>query len=224
MIKRNNEVEDNPYGISIADLMTGLLSIIILVLFSVMLRLEVFREEKASQIEVIDERELIKRELVAKLIKELSEYEVDIDPQTGVIRIKEGILFDFGKYDIKPKGEEFLKKFVPEYVNILLSDPEICSNLSQIIIEGHTDRAGTYEYNLGLSLDRAKSVALYISEEMGNFPYKEAFRNLLTVNGRSFEELRDLERPLDEVNRRVEFKFRLKDWDIINSKKHEMEK
>lgn len=214
----NQQVDDNPYGLSIGDLMASLLLIIILVLTSVMLRLEVFLEQKSSQIEAIDEQEIIKRNIILKLIKELSEYDVKIDQQTGVILVKEGVLFDFGQYDIKPSGEIFLQKFIPEYVNILLSESEVRTQLSQIVIEGHTDNVGTYENNLELSLNRAKSVAKYIfSNKIDNFSYKYEFQNLLSANGRSFVEPRYTNNTSDgrAANRRVEFKFRLKDWDMV---------
>lgn len=211
-------LEDNPYGLSIGDLMASLLLIIMFVLSSVMLRLEVFLEQKSSQLEAIDEQEIIKRSIIAKLIEELSEYDVKIDPQTGVILIKEGVLFDFGKYDIKPSGEEFLRRFIPEYANILLSEPEVRSQISQIIIEGHTDNIGSYESNLELSLNRAKDVAKYIFSNIDNFPYKFEFQGFLSANGRSYVEPRYTnDTPEGRAsNRRVEFKFRLKDWDMID--------
>jgi chemotaxis protein MotB len=219
MNKAIQHIDDNPYGLSIGDLMASLLLIIILVLCSVMLRLEVIREQKSSLIEVIDEQENIKRKVLEKLKKELSKYDVVID-KTGVILVKEGILFDFGKYDIKPSGEIFLKKFIPEYVNILLSDTDTRVHISQILIEGHTDNIGTYENNLELSLNRANSVAKYIfSNKIDQFLYQKEFQSLLSANGRSFVEPRYTNATLDgrAANRRVEFKFRLKDWDIIAS-------
>ena len=213
-----HHLEENPYGLSIGDLMASLLLIIMLVLSSVMLRLEVFLEQKSSQLEAIDEQEIIKRNIIEKLIEKLSEYDVKIDQQTGVILIKEGVLFDFGKYAIKPSGEDFLKKFIPEYTNILLSDPEVRRQISQIIIAGHTDNTGTYESNLELSLNRAKSVANYIFSNINSFPYKLEFQGLLSANGRSFVEPRYTNDTLEgrASNRRVEFKFRLKDWDMVD--------
>lgn len=218
MKKISQTIEDNPYGLSIGDLMASLVLIIILVLFSVLLRLEMYMEKKSSQLEAIDEQELIKRNIIAKLIKELSEYDVKIDQLTGVILIKEGVLFDFGRYDIKPSGKEFLQKFIPEYVNVLLSESSVRTQISQIIIEGHTDNIGTYEKNLELSLNRAKNVANYIfSDKINNFPYKTEFQKFLSANGRSFVEPRFSNDTPDgrASNRRVEFKFRLKDWDMI---------
>jgi len=153
---------------------------------------------------------------------ELEEFDLEVDPQTGAIRIKETILFEFGKAEIKESGCKFLKLFIPKYAYILLRNPEIVEHLSQVIIEGHTDNSGTYQYNLKLSLDRANSVASYIfSSEFEDFPQKQKLQSFLTANGRSFVDPRT-ENGTEEgraQNRRVEFKFRLKDWDVVESAK-----
>jgi len=218
--------EDNPYGISVGDLMAGLLLIFILILSSVMLRLEGLIAKKKTQLEVISEQELLKKSIISKLMEELSEYEVEIDPQTGVIRVKEGVLFEFGKHNVTKDGKEFLRKFIPKYSGILLRDDAVRLQLAQIIIEGHTDNVGTYQYNLELSLRRANSVAADIfTDEFGDFPFKGVLQQLLSANGRSFVEPRaSNETPEGRAqNRRVEFKFRLKDWDLIEPLRRQFE-
>ena len=200
--------EENPFALSIGDLMSALLLIFILLLSATLLQLK----------KQIDEREQVKRSIIAQLKGEMDEFDIEIDPQTGAIRVKESVLFDINKSDLKHEGSDFLKNFIPKYVYILLHNDTIVKNLSQIMIEGHTDSTGTYEHNLNLSLSRSNSVANYIfTDEFGQFLFKERFQNFLSVNGRSFKE------PLVSnstdsgraKNRRVEFKFRLKDWDIF---------
>lgn len=194
--------------------MAGLLLIFVLLLSFVMLRLESTRED-------LDVRERIKKLLIKRLLKELSEFDVKVDPDTGVIRITEGILFDFGKDELKQRGKVFLRQFTPQYVGILLSDPLVEKHIAQVIIEGHTDDVGGYEYNLGLSLRRANSVAAYLfTDEFGTFRYSEDLKKLLSANGRSFVQ------PIAPnhteegraQNRRVEFQFRLRDWDMVSPK------
>ena len=89
--------DENPFSLSLGDLMAGLLLIFVLLLSFVMLRLENLMEEKRRELELLDDRERIKKLLISQLLKELSEFDVEIDPDTGVIRITEGILFDFGR-------------------------------------------------------------------------------------------------------------------------------
>jgi chemotaxis protein MotB len=210
--------EENPFVLSLGDLMASLLLIFALLLSSSLLRLEDAIGQRKRQVEMINQQELVKRSIIAELIRELKEYDVDIDPKTGVIRIKEGVLFEFGKAQVKESGRAFLKSFVAKYAHILLQKPAVVEQLSQIILEGHTDNTGTYEYNLKLSLERANNVASYIfSPEFGDFPCRQQLQTMLTANGRSFVEPRD-SNLTDEGrarNRRVEFKFRLKDWDMV---------
>src|SRR5699024_2511162 len=90
--------------------------------------------------------------------------------------------------------------------------------IAEIIIEGHTDRDGSYMYNMQLSQERAYSVAQYILSD--DFPYKNIQQHLkdkLTVNGKSYTDFRtdDTGNYSAEDSRRVEFKFRLKDEEIL---------
>ena len=197
--------------------MAGLLLIFVLLLSFVMLRLENLMEDRKEQLVAIDEREQVKKLLIRRLLKELSEFDVEVDPDTGVIRIKEGILYDSDKDELKEDGKKFLRQFIPKYVALLLSEPDVSEHIAQVIIEGHTDNDGSWEYNLGLSLRRAKSVAVYLFEGEFEVPHADTLKKLLSVNGRSFAQPI---RPNDTeegkaLNRRVEFQFRLRDWDLV---------
>src|SRR5699024_1725085 len=91
--------------------------------------------------------------------------------------------------------------------------------VAEIIIEGHTDRDGTYLYNLQLAQERAFSVAKYLLSEQ--FPYKQIQQHVeekLTVNSKSYTDFRtdDAGNYSADASRRVEFKFRLKDEEILN--------
>ena len=219
--KSRTLADDNPFSLSLGDLMAGLLLIFVLLLSFVMLRLENLMEEKRRELELLDDRERIKKLLISRLLQELSEFDVEVDPGTGVIRIKEGILFDFGKAGLKQVGKDFLRQFTPKYVGILLSDPLVKEHIAQVIIEGHTDNVGGYEYNLALSLRRANSVAAYLfADEFGKFRYAENLKKLLSANGRSFVQpiVRNDTEEGRALNRRVEFQFRLRDWDMVSPK------
>ena len=65
------------------------------------------------------------------------------------------ILFDIGKASLKPEARERIAKLA----GILLIMQE--QNLQ---VEGHTDSTGTYEYNLSLSDDRARSVLNFMAQ------------------------------------------------------------
>ncbi len=159
-----------------------------------------------------------------KIIQELSDalakakLSASVDKNTGDIALKSNIFFDLGKNTIRAEGKAQLDQFIPIYLSVLLR-PEYKDYLGEIVIEGHTDSEGTYIDNLRLSQERALSVATYcltmpgLSTEQG-----EELRSILTAKGRSIS---DLEYGANgeearTASRRVEFKFRLKDSEMID--------
>ena len=93
--------------------------------------------------------------------------------------------------------------------------------VGEIIIEGHTDTDGTYLHNLALSQERALAVATYcLSGELTglNAGEKQMLQNIMTANGRSFSDpVYAPDGSVDkEASRRVVFKFRMKDSEMID--------
>ena len=100
---------------------------------------------------------------------------------------------------------------------MLLRD-EYRSYLGEIIIEGHTDSTGTYDNNLKLSQERALQVALYVLNMPGlTAEQKALLQQILTATGKSWADLivDEYGREDPEASRRVEFKFSLRDSDMI---------
>lgn len=212
--------QESLFSLSIADLMSALLLVFILILSGTLLRLAEQEELNKERLEMISEQEMAKRSIIAQLMGEMEQFDVEVDPRTGAIRIKEGILFEYAQSVLTQQGKRFLHKFIPKYVRILLAKSEIREQIGQVIIEGHTDNIGSYQYNLRLSLNRAYSVAAYVfSEEFKSFPYKDIFQKRLSVDGRSFiNPIAD--NTMSEgrsKNRRVEFKFSFIDWTTLQS-------
>lgn len=167
--------------------------------------------------ETIDQIMGVRVGLIEDINKEFSDSSIEIDEKTGALIFNTDILFEYDSSVLKPKAYEFLDEFVPAYLDVLL-EGGYEEYISEIIIEGHADKDGTYLYNLELSQQRAYRVAEYILSE--DFPYKNIQKHLqakLTVNGKSFTEGRkDSEGNYsDQASRRVEFKFRLKDEEIL---------
>jgi len=97
------------------------------------------------------------------------------------------------------------------------ANEEVKKELSQIIIEGHTDDVGSYIYNMELSQKRAFEVIKYIYDEMPNFKGKEELKSYITANGRSnIKVLRDNSGNIDrDKSRRVEFQFKRKEDETL---------
>ena len=143
-----------------------------------------------------------------------------VDKNTGAIAFTGAVLFDFGKNELKDGGKALLDTFIPVYVRTLMSE-ENEGYVGEIIIEGHTDTDGSYLSNLALSQERALSVAQYCfsGEMLGlNAQEKQMLQSILTVNGRSEADPVYLpDGSIDmEASRRVVFKFRMKDSDMID--------
>lgn len=193
------------------------------------------RELLNKQQEIMDEQQKVMDEQQAQLDKIIgvrsdliealksefngTDLRVFVDSQTGAITLDSSILFDVNRYDLKKTGQEFLENFLPRYIGVLLK-PEFIDYVSEIIIEGHTDTNGTYMHNLELSQDRALSVAQFCLNENGTVlsaKETELLRGIITANGRSFSNpIIDSDGNVNlDASRRVEFKFRLKDEEMV---------
>ena len=75
------------------------------------------------------------------------------DTARGLIVNMSDVLFDTGKYSLKPGAREKLAKIS----GILISYPGL-----QLDVEGHTDSVGTEEYNQELSENRAEAVRAFL--------------------------------------------------------------
>lgn len=226
LLKKKRRIEEgNGYWISFSDLMSGVLIIFMLLFIYKILDYQNNIESKEAMIESLSST---RTQIITMLQEEFEKENIDIliDPKTGAIRLSEAILFDYGRNELKEEGKSFLQKFIPIYVRILFSDEEIKSQVSQIIIEGHTDDAGDYIYNLKLSQERALSVVEYLIGDGFNYDYKNDLQYNLTANGRSFSELITNEDATvnADASRRVEIKFRLNEEETLMQIKQELEK
>lgn len=179
------------------------------------------KDQMQEQQEQLDKIIGIKSALITALRDEFdgSELKVSVDSQTGAITFDASVLFDKGKYEIKEEGKNFLDLFLPRYFSVLLKN-DFHQYVSEIIIEGHTDTTADYLYNLELSQQRALAVAKYCLDEKSSSIPKEQIdqlQKIMTANGRSFSNpIYKEDGSVDmDASRRVEFKFRLKDEEMV---------
>lgn len=209
--------DENHFWPSFTDLLTTILLCFILIFIAMMIIKSLQIEEMKK---TIDQIMGVREELVSELKDEFDDSTtgIEVDEETGAILFDTEILFEYDDDELKEDSFTFLDEFVPRYLDILLQEGYE-DYIAEIIIEGHTDRDGSYLYNLELAQNRAYSVAKYI---MGpDFPYENIQSNLeekLTVNSRSYTDYRtdDSGDYSADASRRVEFKFQLKDEDILD--------
>ena len=229
--KNKDKEEKTNFWISYADIMAALLLMFILLLTVVILdyqetlslrkqEIAEQKEELENKTEQIDKLLGVRKDIIVALQDKFKDTNLtlEIDSQTGAIRLPGGVFFNTDSTEITDEGVEFLESFIPQYVRILLGD-KFREYVAQIIIEGHTDDIGSYMYNLELSQDRAfEVVKLIFDEQFINFQYKNELRQYLTANGRSYSQpiLKENGKIDRDKSRRVEFKFRLKDKEMID--------
>ncbi|WP_077617561.1 OmpA family protein [Bacillus sinesaloumensis] len=211
----HREQEESSFWPSFTDLLTSVLLCFILI-FIIMMVIKSFQIQEMKK--TIDQIMGVRVGLIEDLNKKFSDDAgIEIDEKTGALLFNTDILFEYDSAVLKPEAFTFLDEFVPAYLDVLLEEGYE-AYISEIIIEGHADKDGSYLYNMELSQQRAYSVAEYILSSQ--FPYKNIQEHLqakLTVNGKSFTDGRTDEggNYNGQASRRVEFKFRLKDQEIL---------
>lgn len=106
-----------------------------------------------------------------------------------------GIYFDFNKADLKPESAPTLT----EMATLLKNEPAL-----KVLVVGHTDNVGTFEFNEDLSKRRAKAVVTELASKYGIeasrlTPLGASFMAPVTTN--STEEGRALNRRVELVAR-----------------------
>ena len=179
-------------------------------------------DEQEAQIE---ELVGLKTRIITSLSDALKEANIaaTVDPSDGSIALKADVLFATGEYDLTSAGKESIDAFLPIYLDVLFSD-EYLPYVSEIIIEGHTDSLGGYITNLNLSMKRAGAVAQYVlGDNYREITYNQRMmlRDMVTANGRSYSDLvlDERGREIPSASRRVVFKFRLTDEQMIEQLK-----
>ena len=163
----------------------------------------------------------VRADIVAQVVTSLSQNDISgarID-NDGAIMFDSEMMFAVNSDALSDSGKEYLRRFMPNYLRVLLA-PENRSYISQIVIEGHTDRSGTFALNMSLSSNRAKSVLNYIlSDEMNiTAAMKQQLESIVTVNGRAYNDpIYNMDGTVNmDESRRVMIKFRMNDEQMIN--------
>ena len=217
--KQNSYSEDNIFWVTMADLLLGL-AIIFITLF--VLAMTGFSQQTIQQ-------QKVKMEVAEKIAEELKKnnIDVDIDKMTGDLKISDVELFELNSYVLSSNGKKLLNKLAPIYINTIFSDKQLADQIQYIRVQGHTDsqtfsgvnsKNEQFLRNMELSTKRANSVIEYIFRTNYNKEYTEDFRQLLVVEGRSFNDPVIIDGKEDfDKSRHVELKLQVKDWDVTKA-------
>jgi len=125
-------------------------------------RLEADRARRAAQEteqlrqQQLQQAEAEKRELRSRLTQQLNLVLETRDSARGLIVSLSDVLFDTGRYTLRPGAREKLSKIA----GIVVSHPGL-----KLEVEGHTDSVGGEEYNQQLSENRAGAVRDYLIQQ-----------------------------------------------------------
>jgi outer membrane protein OmpA-like peptidoglycan-associated protein len=110
--------------------------------------------QQAEQARAQSEQE--RTELRQRLLQQLNTILETRETQRGLIVNMSDVLFDTGKYTLKPGAREKLAKVA----GILLAYPGL-----RVQVEGHTDSTGSTDFNQRLSENRAATVRDYLVQQ-----------------------------------------------------------
>lgn len=131
---------------------------------------------------------------------------ITLDSNTGAIVLPSEVLFDTNSFTLKAHAKENLKAILTQYFDNILKDENILNSIENIVIEGHTDSAGSYIYNLDLSQKRAYAVMSFIH----SFYKDPRLQKLLMASGRSYSDVIIKDGKEDkEASRRIEIRFNI---------------
>jgi len=223
--KAGSDEEENVFWVTMSDMLLGLM-MVFMTLFA--FAMTGFTQTKVQQ-------QQIQSEVAQKLIKNLKAQNInaEVDKVTGQVKISNLELFEVNSYTLSPKGQKYLNKFIPIYVNTIFSSDKLADKVSNILIQGHTDsqmfkgvssKDEQFIKNMDLSTKRANSVVQYVFKTGYNRKYDDKLTKLLVVEGKSFTEPVLVNGKEDyDKSRRVELKLMVKEatgiQDLLAGKK-----
>ena len=204
--RRGGDEGEKPFWISFADLMTALMVLFLLVMSVALLAVT----------RTISERERIQAESQKQIDDFLDKIEAAADRYPGVRVDRERKVIDFGdrarfdsaSFKLTTEQDKLLRAFVPEVLTVA-RDKGASRWLKRIVVEGFTDRQGSYLYNLNLSLQRSQRVLCVLlappvsGERVMTSGEHEQIRKLILVGGYSSNSTK---KSLD-ASRRIELRL-----------------
>jgi outer membrane protein OmpA-like peptidoglycan-associated protein len=222
------DAENEDYWIPLADIMTGLMLIFLLIATSFMIKVRQENQELRSKYvqnnSIVMNNLMISKSLANSLNNEfgadLPIWQASFESQNLTIRFNApGVLFDTGQATLKPEFMQILHNFFPRYLSVLQSSP-YADQIAEIRIDGYTssiwsktvNKDAAYFLNMQLSQQRTMSVLQYVYYMTNDDAVRQYVHNHFTANGLSSSHL--IINPDGSENslksQRVEFKILLK--------------
>ncbi len=204
--KRSKDEGEKPFWISFSDLMTAMMVMFLVVMAVALLAVTSPSGQRQEEIE-----DWVKQ-LEQKIKSDFPG--VNYQRNRNVIDFGSQANFKYGKFDFEgsieevQRKEDALRKFVPELLTLANGDLGK-KVIKRVVVEGYTDKDGTYLSNLDLSLKRservlcvllAESVTTNLSDE-----HKKLVRDLFLVGGYSINNAKSSPEESRRIEMRIEF-------------------
>jgi len=207
VLKRSNRDEaEKPFWISFADLMTALMVLFLVVMGVALLAVT----KNVTEREKKEEQHRRDIELILDRFEQAAKRHdgIKVDRRRSVIDFGDRARFALARFNLTLEQEEVLRKFVPEILT--LANDELGRRvLKRVVVEGYTDKTGTYLSNLNVSLQRSQRVLCTMFATVGpsllSDDQKEAVRRLFLVGGYSFNAAKETDDESRRVEMRIEF-------------------
>ncbi len=207
VLKRGGRDEaEKPFWISFADLMTALMVLFLVVMGVALLAVT----KNVTEREKKEEQHRKDIELILDHFEEAAKHYdgIKVDRARSVIDFGDRARFALGKFNLTGDQEAVLRQFVPEIIT-LANDGLGKRVLKRVVVEGYTDKTGSYLSNLNLSLQRSQRVLCTMFATSGpallSDDQKESVRNLFLVGGYSFNAAKETDEESRRVEMRIEF-------------------
>jgi len=207
--KRAKDEAEKPFWISFADLMSALM-VLFLVVMSVALA-SITKKLSAGEERQAQYNRSIQIVLNAFQTAADSFPGLKVDTARKVIDFGYKAQFAFSSSQLSSDQQQSLRAFVPKILEIANSNAGR-DVLKRMVVEGFTDRQGTYLSNLNLSLERSQRVlcALFARPLSGESPLTSGqlqdIRELFLVGGYSFNSAKSTAAESRRVEMRIEFR------------------
>ena len=196
----DNDIQENIFWVTMTDLFLGMFLVFAVLFFSFVINTGqgtrvVQDATKEMTQEVVEQMQ--KKGIKVSIIDETKPNQphsaIEMDPDTGLVRISDLQLFDINSAKLTPKGKEFLKSFIPVYFDTLYNT-DVSKYVQAVIIQGHTCSTGfrvnysaeeQYLKNMSLSMNRAYNVADYIFDLSRGKNYNNKLLKTIKVEGAS---------------------------------------
>lgn len=187
--KKVENDDENIFWVTMSDLLLGL-TMVFMTLF--VLAMTGFTQYKVASAQT-------QQDVAGELSKSLNENNIsaNVNPINGQVEISDLELFEVNSYKLSPNGKKFLDKFVPIYLETILSNNKFAQKVQNIAIEGHTDsqmfkgansEEEQFVKNMELSLKRANAVEEYIFQTKYDKKFTKMLIKKLIVEGKSYSE------------------------------------